>query len=67
MTKKYIALKGNASDDSFFSKLKTTEEAALSVVKSPYSDFDAGDKVVLYEVTLKAIKKGKVEVSINES
>jgi hypothetical protein len=63
MIKKYIALKGTASDHDFLNKLKTSEKAALDAVKKNY-DFNDGDNIILYSVELKALKKGKISVEL---
>lgn len=63
LTKKYLALKGNANDDLLLGSLKKSVQAAVDSVTAGHG-FYGGDDVVIYEVTLKPIKKGKVSVEL---
>lgn len=62
--KNYVVLRGNAQDDSFFSRMHKSEKAALTAAKK--DDYEDGDEIVLYEVTIRPVKRGKIEVSLNE-
>jgi hypothetical protein len=63
LNKKYLALKGNASDDVLLSSLKKSVTEAVNGIKSGFG-FNGGDEVIIYEVTLRPIKKGKVSVEL---
>jgi hypothetical protein len=66
MFKKYVALRGTSADDHTFNKFKKSmKEAMDSALRG--SDFNAEDSVVIYEVTFKPVKKGKITVDLEES